>query len=99
MLLPKLITALRDGYTRQRFATDLTAGIIVGIVALLRSIAFGIASGPPPEAGLLTAIVGGFLVSALGGSRVRIGGPTGAFVVIVAGAIRQYGWRACWSPP
>ncbi len=91
MLLPKLITTLRDGYTRQRFATDVTAGAIVGIVALPLSIAFGIASGATPEAGLFTAIIGGFLVSALGGSRVQIGGPTGAFVVIVAGVIQQYG--------
>ncbi len=91
MLLPKLITTLRVGYTRQRFAADLTAGVIVGIVALPLSIAFGIASGATPEAGLFTAIIGGFLVSALGGSRVQIGGPTGAFVVIVAGVIQQYG--------
>ena len=91
MLLPKLITTLRDGYTRERFATDVTAGVIVGIVALPLAIAFGIASGATPEAGIFTAIIGGFLVSALGGSRVQIGGPTGAFVVIVAGVIQQYG--------
>jgi SulP family sulfate permease len=91
MLLPKLITTLRAGYTRQHFATDVTAGVIVGIVALPLAIAFGIASGATPEAGIVTAIIGGFLVSALGGSRVQIGGPTGAFVVIVAGVIQQYG--------
>ncbi|MDZ4864379.1 MAG: sulfate permease [Gemmatimonadota bacterium] len=91
MLLPKLITTLRDGYTRQRFATDVTAGVIVGIVALPLAIAFGIASGATPEAGLVTGIIGGFVISALGGSRVQIGGPTGAFVVIVAGVIQQYG--------
>ncbi|MEO8636139.1 MAG: sulfate permease [Gemmatimonadales bacterium] len=91
MLLPKLFTTLRHGYSRQKFVADLTAGLIVGIVALPLSIAFGIASGATPEAGLFTGIVGGFVISALGGSRVQIGGPTGAFVVIVAGVIQQYG--------
>lgn len=90
MLLPKLATTLR-GYRRADFLGDLGAGVIVGIVALPLAIAFGIASGAPPEAGLTTAIIAGFLISALGGSRVQIGGPTGAFVVIVAGVIRQYG--------
>jgi SulP family sulfate permease len=90
MLVPKLFTTLQ-GYTRQQLVTDLTAGIIVGIVALPLAIAFGIASGVAPEKGLYTAIVAGFLISALGGSRVQIGGPTGAFVVIVYGIVQQYG--------
>jgi len=90
MLVPKLFTTLQ-GYTRGQFVTDLTAGVIVGIVALPLAIAFGIASGVAPEKGLYTAIVAGFLISALGGSRVQIGGPTGAFVVIVYGIVQQYG--------
>jgi SulP family sulfate permease len=90
MLVPKLVTTLR-GYTRDQFTADLTAGIIVGIVALPLSIAFAIASGVTPERGLWTAIVAGFLISALGGSRVQVGGPTGAFVVIVYGIVHQYG--------
>ena len=90
MLVPKLVTTLR-GYTREQFSADLTAGVIVGIVALPLSIAFAIASGVGPERGLYTAIVAGFLISALGGSRVQIGGPTGAFVVIVYGIVEQYG--------
>jgi SulP family sulfate permease len=90
MLVPKLVTSLR-GYTRQQFYADLTAGIIVGIVALPLAIAFAIASGVTPERGLYTAIIAGFLISALGGSRVQIGGPTGAFVVIVYGIVQQYG--------
>jgi SulP family sulfate permease len=90
MLVPKLVTTLK-GYTRHQFADDLAAGVVVGIVALPLAIAFAIASGVPPERGLYTAIVGGFLISALGGSRVQIGGPTGAFVVIVYGIVQQYG--------
>jgi SulP family sulfate permease len=90
MLVPKLFTTLK-GYTRQQLFADLTAGVVVGIVALPLAIAFGIASGATPEAGLYTAIVGGFIISALGGSRVQIGGPTGAFVVIVYGVIQRYG--------
>jgi SulP family sulfate permease len=90
MFIPKLFTTLR-GYDRQRFLGDLTAGIIVGIVALPLAIAFAIASGVTPERGLYTAIIAGFLISALGGSRVQIGGPTGAFVVIVYGVIQQHG--------
>src|SRR5207245_574638 len=74
-----------------QFAADRTAGVIVGIVALPLAIAFAIASGLTPERGLYTAIVAGFLISALGGSRVQIGGPTGAFVVIVAGVVQRYG--------
>lgn len=90
-LTPKLLTVLRDGYTRPQFLADLGAGIIVGIVALPLAIAFAIASGVPPERGLYTAIIAGFLISALGGSRVQIGGPTGAFVVIVGGIVAQHG--------
>src|SRR5205814_4830093 len=77
--------------TRKQLAADLTSGVIVGIVALPLAIAFAIASGLTPERGLYTAIVAGFLISALGGSRVQIGGPTGAFVVIVAGVVQRYG--------
>lgn len=90
MLVPKLVTTLKS-YDRQQFVSDLTAGTIVGIVALPLAIAFAIASGVTPERGLYTAIVAGFLISALGGSRVQIGGPTGAFVVIVYGIVQQYG--------
>ena len=90
MLVPKLVTTLKD-YTREQFSRDLLAGVIVGIVALPLAIAFAIASGVSPERGLYTAIVAGFLISALGGSRVQIGGPTGAFVVIVSGIVAQYG--------
>lgn len=87
---PRLIDALA-GYNRQRLATDVTAGITVGVVALPLAIAFAIASGVKPEAGIFTAIIAGFLISALGGSRVQIGGPTGAFIVIVYGIVMQYG--------
>jgi SulP family sulfate permease len=91
VLIPKLVTTLR-GYNRGAFLQDLTAGVIVGIVALPLAIAFAIASGVTPDRGLYTAVVAGFLISALGGSRVQIGGPTGAFVVIVYGIIQQYGY-------
>ncbi|HLQ68824.1 MAG TPA: sulfate permease [Gemmatimonadales bacterium] len=90
MLVPKLVTTLKD-YNREQFSRDLLAGVIVGIVALPLAIAFAIASGVSPERGLYTAIVAGVLISALGGSRVQIGGPTGAFVVIVSGIVAQYG--------
>ena len=90
MLVPKLVTTLRT-YTRAQFTADLGAGLVVGIVALPLAIAFGIASGVTPQQGLYTAIIGGFIISALGGSRVQIGGPTGAFVVIVYGVIQQHG--------
>jgi len=90
VLLPKLATTLR-GYTRRQFLADLTAGAIVGVVALPLAIAFAIASGVTPDRGLYTAIVAGFLISALGGSRVQIGGPTGAFVVIVYGIVQKHG--------
>jgi sulfate permease, SulP family len=87
---PKLFSALKT-YNRHQFYADLSAGIIVGIVALPLSIAFGIASGVSPERGLITAIIGGFLISFLGGSRVQIGGPAGAFIVIVYGIVQQFG--------
>ncbi len=90
MLVPKLVTTLR-GYSRQQLLADSLAGLIVGIVALPLAIAFAIASGVGPERGLITAVVAGFLISALGGSRVQIGGPTGAFVVIVYGVVQRYG--------
>ncbi len=90
MLVPKLITTLKT-YSRQQFLADLVAGVIVGIVALPLAIAFAIASGVSPQAGLYTAIIAGLVVSVLGGSRVQIGGPTGAFVVIVYGIVQRYG--------
>jgi sulfate permease, SulP family len=90
MLVPKLATTLKD-YNRQQLLSDVTAGTIVGIVAIPLAIAFAIASGVTPQQGLYTAIVAGFIISALGGSRVQIGGPTGAFVVIVYGIVQKYG--------
>lgn len=90
MLVPKLFTTLQD-YDREQLTRDVIAGVIVGIVALPLAIAFAIASGVSPERGLYTAIIAGFLISALGGSRVQIGGPTGAFVVIVAGIVQRFG--------
>jgi sulfate permease, SulP family len=89
--IPKSFLCLRAGYTRRDFSSDLIAGLTVGLVALPLAMAFGIASGVPPQAGLYTAVVAGFLISALGGSRLQIGGPTGAFVVIVAGIIATHG--------
>jgi SulP family sulfate permease len=90
MFVPEIVTTLR-GYTRRQLVADLQAGVIVGVVALPLAIAFAIASGVPPGRGLYTAIVAGFIISAFGGSRVQIGGPTGAFVVIVYGIVQQYG--------
>lgn len=87
---PKLFTMMKT-YTKADLMTDLMAGIIVGIVALPLAIAFGIASGVSPEKGIITAIVAGFIISFLGGSKVQIGGPTGAFIVIIYGIIQQYG--------
>ncbi len=94
MLKPKLFTVLQDGYSKEQFLKDLTAGFIVGIIAIPLSIALAIASGVSPEKGLYTAIIAGFLVSLLGGSRVQIGGPTGAFVVIIYGIIEKKGYPA-----
>ncbi|MDY0253856.1 MAG: SulP family inorganic anion transporter [Tenuifilaceae bacterium] len=88
---PKLFSVLREGYSKHQLQKDVMAGVIVGIVALPLAIAFAIASGVSPERGIITAIVAGFLISLLGGSRVQIGGPTGAFVVIVFGIVEQYG--------
>lgn len=88
---PKLLTTLRD-YSWRVFVRDVLAGITVALVALPLSIAIAIASGADPKAGITTAIVGGFLISLLGGSRVQIGGPTGAFIVVVAGVIAQFGF-------
>src|SRR5258708_4117519 len=90
VLVPKLVTTLK-GYSKEQFLADLTAGVIVGIVALPLAIAFAIASGLTPERGLYTAIIGGFIISLLGGSRGQNGGPTGALVVIVAGRVHHYG--------
>jgi len=90
MFTPKFFTLL-PRMNRSQIFNDITAGILVGIVALPLAIAFGIASGVSPEKGLITAVIGGFLVSFLGGSRVQIGGPTGAFIVIVYGIVQQYG--------
>ncbi len=90
-LRPRLLDALADGSVARHLPADIVAGLTVGLVALPLAMAFGIASGTTPEAGLYTAIVGGFLVSLLGGSSVQIGGPTGAFVVIVSGIIAQHG--------
>jgi len=87
---PKLVEVLKD-YSAKDFLKDLVAGITVGIVALPLAMAFAIASGVKPEAGIFTAVIAGFIISALGGSRVSIGGPTGAFVVIVYGILQQYG--------
>jgi len=88
--LPRSVTSLRS-YSVRRFTHDLASGLTVGLVALPLAMAFGIASGVTPQAGLYTAVVAGFLISALGGSRVQIGGPTGAFVVIVAGIVARFG--------
>jgi len=90
MLIPKLATTLRS-YNKQLFFSDVTSGITVGIVALPLAIAFGIASGVSPNNGIITAVIAGFIISALGGSRVQIGGPTGAFIVIVYGIVQKYG--------
>jgi SulP family sulfate permease len=90
VLVPKIFSTL-ESYDRRQLGADVTAGVIVGIVALPLAIAFAIASGVTPDRGLWTAIIGGFLISVLGGSRVQIGGPTGAFVVIVYGIVQKYG--------
>ena len=87
---PRLLDALK-GYNRARLSKDVGAGLTVGVVALPLAMAFAIASGLKPEAGLFTAIIAGFIVAALGGSRVQIGGPAGAFIVIVYGIVERYG--------
>ena len=87
---PKLLDSLK-AYTREQLGADVAAGITVGVVALPLAMAFAIASGLKPEAGLFTAIIAGFIISALGGSKVQIGGPAGAFIVIVYGILERYG--------
>ncbi len=89
---PKLITVLKEGYSLKTFSKDCIAGIIVGIVALPLSIAFAIASGVKPEQGLYTAVIAGFLISLLSGSRVQIGGPTGAFIIIIYAIVQKFGY-------
>jgi SulP family sulfate permease len=91
LFTPKLVTVLREGYGLAELRADAVAGLTVAIVALPLSMAIAIASGATPAQGLYTAIVGGFLVSALGGSRFQIGGPAGAFIVLVAAAVAQHG--------
>jgi len=88
--LPKSVILLRN-YDRHKFISDLIAGVTVGLVALPLAMAFAIASGVPPQAGLYCAIVTGFLISALGESKTQMGGPTGAFVVVIAGIIAKHG--------
>src|SRR5262245_17284530 len=89
--LPKLIETVRRGYSVQALVNDLVAGVTVGLVALPLAMAFAIASGVPPQNGLYCAVIAGFTISALGGSRVQIGGPTGAFVVVVSGIVAAHG--------
>src|SRR5712675_2569043 len=88
--VPKSVLALKN-YSTQKFLADLVAGVTVGIVALPLAMAFAIASGVPPQAGIFTAVIAGFLISSLGGTRICIGGPTGAFVVILYGIGLKYG--------
>ncbi len=90
---PKLFSVLKENYSSRQFSSDLMAGVVVGVVALPLAIAFAVASGVSPEKGLITAVVAGFLVSLLGGSRVQIAGPTGAFIVIVYGILTEYGYN------
>src|SRR5687767_7976316 len=92
LLEPKILTVFREGYSLKQFYSDLAAGTTVGVVALPLAIAFAIASGVKPEQGLFTAIVAGFVISLLGGSRAQISGPTGAFVVIIYGIVQQHGY-------
>ena len=87
---PSIFQALR-GYKKGRFVKDLTAGLTVGVVALPLGMAFAIASGLPPQTGIFTAIIAGFLIAMLGGCKVQIGGPAGAFIVIVYGIVQRYG--------
>lgn len=89
---PKFFTVVKNGISRKQITTDILAGLVVGIVALPLAIAFAVASGVSPEKGLITAVIAGFLISFLGGSRVQIGGPTGAFIVIVYGIVEKYGF-------
>jgi SulP family sulfate permease len=91
LFTPKLVTVLREGYGLDSFRADVISGLTVAIVALPLSMAIAIASGVTPDRGLYTAIVGGFFVSLLGGSRFQVGGPAGAFIVLVAQTAQQYG--------
>ena len=91
-LVPKLHLVMQEGYGLSDLRADLAAGLTVAVVALPLSMALAIASGATPDKGLITAVVAGFLISALGGSRVQIGGPTGAFVTIVAGTLALHGY-------
>src|SRR5258707_2311855 len=93
---PRSIVCLQ-GYDRHKFLSDIIAGITVGLVALPLAMAFAISSGVSPEAGLYTAVVAGFLISALGGSLAQIGGPTGAFVVVVHGIVDKYGLNGLFT--
>ncbi|MFA7499658.1 MAG: SulP family inorganic anion transporter, partial [Sulfurimonas sp.] len=88
---PKLFSLLKLRIGKEQLIADIFAGIVVGIVALPLSIAFAVASGVSPEKGLITAIVAGFIISLLGGSRVQVGGPTGAFIVIIYAIVQEYG--------
>ena len=90
---PKILSCMKS-YNRSSFFADLCAGVSVGILALPLAMAFGIASSVTPEQGLYTAIIAGFIISVFGGSKVQIGGPTGAFIVIVASIVAQYGYGA-----
>jgi len=92
LFTPKLVTVFREGYTAQKFRSDVLAGLTVAIVALPLSMAIAIASGATPDRGLYTAIVAGFVISALGGSRFQIGGPAGAFIVLVAATLERHGY-------
>src|SRR5215218_9113385 len=91
LFTPKLVTVLREGYDLRKFQADALSGLTVAIVALPLSMAIAIASGVTPDRGLYTAVVAGFLISALGGSRFQIGGPAGAFIVLVAATIQRHG--------
>src|SRR5919112_2118669 len=91
LFTPKLVTVLREGYGARKFQADAVAGLTVAIVALPLSMAIAIACGATPDRGLYTAIVGGFLISLLGGSRFQIGGPAGAFIVLVAATVERHG--------
>ena len=91
--IPKTITCWREGYTREYFINDLIAGITVGVISLPLALAFALGSGVSPERGLYTAIIAGFLISFLGGSRVQIGGPTGAFIAVIAPIVALYGYE------
>src|SRR5579884_4435966 len=96
LFTPKLVTVLREGYGLRDLKADLFSALTVAIVALPLSMAIAIASGVTPERGLYASIIGGFIVSALGGSRFQIGGPAGAFIVLVAGTVAKFGLPGLW---